>query len=69
MKSSEKASTTLDFENDLLTTADDIKALQTNRPIPLAGDLSNPNQLRSPFPTADETLRRRVFPDQPPFEL
>jgi len=71
LKNLKKTSDTLDldFEKDVVTTVADIKALRTNRPISSTGDLRNLNRLRSPFPAGKDVRRRKISPDQPPFEI
>jgi hypothetical protein len=68
--SSKKLSELLDFERDLPTTSEDVRALRENRP--KAGDdwLEQLQSLADQFPPSEEARRRRrTFAGCEPFEL
>ncbi len=59
----------LDLERDLVTTAKDVEALRENRAIRPFSDLTGIEQLNVTSIFVNEKRLRRVFPDQPSFEL
>ena len=69
MNRSRRRSEEIDLKRDLVTTGKDIEALQTNRPTWGVGEFRRFDLLSVPMEKVDPKILRRVFPDQPPFEL
>ncbi len=68
--SSEKPSDLLDFEQDIPTTPEDIRALRENRPQAGADWLDQLTRLYEQIPNVEELRRRRkTFEGCEPFEL
>jgi len=58
----------LDLERDLPTTSADVEALRAARRVLPPGDLTQLDRLWPPLPIPFMS-QRKIFPEQPPFEL
>lgn len=67
MKESEDR--TIDFERDLPTTSEDVRALRSADRVGVSADLRHMNELNNPFSSAAAGRRRKTFRGIPPFEL
>jgi hypothetical protein len=59
----------LDLERDLPTTDADVEALRRNRPAVSIAELTSLDELNPPPWLQEREGRRKIFGDQPPFEL